>query len=516
MGSGSTQLTGPDLALGVRFADLKEGEPLLGHAHGEPVILVRRGADAYAVGATCTHYSGPLAEGLVVGDTVRCPWHHACFDLRTGAAGAPALSPIACYEVDRQGALVVVGEKRLQPKARQRGQARASVVVIGAGAAGAAAVETLRAVGYQGSLALVGAEEPGPVDRPNLSKDYLAGNAPEEWIPLRGPAHYRDLNVEFIANDPAVAIDLGKRQVTLKSGRKGGYERLVIATGAEPVRLPIPGADLAHVHTLRTLADSRAIIARAGAGRKAVVIGASFIGLEAAAALRARGSDVEVVAPESLPLARILGEELGRYVLRLHEDHGVGFNLGRKPVSIESDGVTLDDGQRLPADVVVMGVGVRPRVALAQAAGLRCEDGILVDEYLKTGADGVYAAGDAARFPYSPLGAPVRIEHWVHAQRMGQAAARNLLGQKRPFRDAPFFWSAHYDLTLCYVGHAPRWDDIEVRGNLAERDATLVYRLAGKVAAVVTLGRDKQSLAAEAALEAGDQAALQGLLAETP
>ncbi len=513
MGAEPIELSGPDLTQGIDARELKDGEPLLGHARGEAVMLVRRGDRFFATGATCTHYGGPLAEGLVVGETIRCPWHHACFDLNSGdVLGAPALNPIPCFEVKRRGELLSVGARKTPSRPIVKRGAPKSVVVIGVGAAGAWAVDTLRMAGDAGPLALIGAEDPGPVDRPNLSKDYLAGKAPEEWIPLRDANYYKALKVEFIANDAATALDVEAKRITLKSGRKGTYDCLLIATGAEPIRLSIPGADLPHVHTLRTLADSRAIATHAKSSNRVVVIGASFIGLEVAASLRAREMEVYVVAPEALPLARVMGEEIGRFVTRLHEDKGVHFLLGRKPASIAADAVTLDNGQQLSADLVVMGIGVRPRVALAEAAGLDCDTGVIVDEFLRTSAPGVFAAGDVARFPYAPAGASARIEHWVHAQRMGQAAARNMLGWNRAFRAVPFFWSAHYDVTLAYVGHASEWDSIDLNGDLEAREATVTYRRAGAVVAVVTVGRDRQNLVIEAAMEKGDLAALEHAL----
>ena len=504
------QLGGPDFADGVGLAELREAEPLLGHAHGQAVIVVRRGERVYATGAQCTHYGGPLSEGLVVGDTIRCPWHHACFHLASGEAiGAPALNPITCFQVLREGGRVRVGSERTAPVPRKPASAPSSIVILGSGAAGAAATEMLRREGYTGPLTLVGTES--PVDRPNLSKDYLAGNAPEEWIPLRDEAFYRSIDVELVTGDAARALDAAGKVVTLESGRRLAFDALLYATGAEPVRLPLPGADRPEVHVLRTLADSRAIIARAGKGRRAVVLGASFIGLEAAASLRARGVEVDVVAPEPVPLARVVGDEVGGFVRSVHEEHGVRFHLGRKPAAIADGEVTVDDGTRLPCDFVVMGVGVRPRLTLAEAAGLPIDRGVVVDEYLRA-APGIYAAGDVARYPDPRSGEKVRIEHWVVAERMGQAAARNMLGAMRPFRDVPFFWSAHYDVTLGYVGHAEAWDAIEIRGSLETRAALVAYRQAGRVAAVVTLGRDRASLAAEAAMEQGDEAALEAVV----
>ena len=505
MGSANTELSGPDFAEGIELSTLEEGKPLLGHASGEAVVLVRNGNEVFATGATCTHYSGPLAEGLVVGRTLRCPWHHACFSLETGEAiGGPALSPIACYAVLRDGTRVKVGEKREPPRrSLPVTNAPASIVVVGAGAAGAAAVEALRREGYCGPLVLVGDEEPGPVDRPNLSKDYLAGTAPEEWIPLRSADFYRELGVELVLSDPVERFDAKARTVTLKSGKTLSFGALLLATGARPRKLDVAGADAAHVHVLRTLADSRAIIAALHGKQNAVVIGASFIGLEVAASLRHRGLEVDVVAPDAVPLARILGEEVGRFVQKLHEEHGVRFHLGRRPARISPDSVTLDDGSALRASLVVAGVGVSPRTELAEAAGLEVNGGIVVDAELRTSAPGVFAAGDVARYPDPIAGQPARVEHWVHAERQGQAAARNMLGQARPFTDAPFFWSQHYDLTLAYVGHAQGWDHIETRGELAKRDFAAAYVKGGRIVAVLTVGRDLESLRAEATFERG-------------
>jgi len=518
MGSQTEAATGPDLAAGVSFAALAEGTPLAGHVGADAVILVRLGDAVFATGASCTHYGGPLALGLVEGETVRCPLHHACFSLRTGeAVGAPALNPIACYDVQRAGDTVRVGAPVAPAKrtldARAAAAAPASVVIVGAGAAGAAAAETLRREGYEGPVTLLGAEPPGPIDRPNLSKDYLAGTAPEEWMPLRPPEHYGELGVELVVDDEARALDVAARRVTLASGRALTYGALLLATGAAPIRLPIDGADRPDVYVLRTLADSRAVIAAAtaggsGGGRRAVVIGGSFIGLEVAASLRARGVEVAVVAPEAVPLARVLGEPVGSFVRGLHEAGGVAFHLGRKPVAIRAAGVALDDGAVLPADLVVMGVGVRPRVALAESAGLRLENGVVVDAQLRA-TEGIWAAGDVARYPDPRSGRAVRIEHWVVAMRQGQAAARNILGAARPFADVPFFWSVHYDVTIRYVGHAEAWDQLQVTGDLAARDATIAYRQGGRVMAVATIGRDRTCLLAARAMEHGDDAALE-------
>jgi NADPH-dependent 2,4-dienoyl-CoA reductase/sulfur reductase-like enzyme/nitrite reductase/ring-hydroxylating ferredoxin subunit len=513
MGSDQAQASGPDLTQGVPFADLKEAVALLGNVRGEAVMLVRRGQEVFAVSATCTHYSGPLAEGLVVGETVRCPWHHACFDLRTGQPErAPALNPISCFQVERSGDQVRVGDKLVPaPKAR-RASPPESIVIIGAGAAGNAAAETLRREGYAGRLTMIGRETSVPYDRPNLSKDYLAGNAPEEWIPLRSEDFYREHEITLVLGSAAERIDPRAKTVSLADGRSLTWDRLLLAAGADPIRLDVPGGSLPHVFTLRSLNDSRAIIAALAPGKKAVVVGASFIGMEVAAALRARQVEVAVVALDARPFERVLGPELGDLLRGVHASKGVAFHLGETVTRIEDKSVTLKSGATLPADLVIVGIGVRPALSLAESAGLALDRGVTVDEYLETSVPGIFAAGDVARWPDPHTGQRIRVEHWVLAERMGQGAAHNMLGLRRPFDAVPFFWSTQYDVTVNYVGHAERWDRIEIDGDLAARDARLVYRSGGKVLAVVTLGRDALSLRAEAALERDDGAGLEVLL----
>ena len=503
-----TKLTGPDLSAGVDASSLRAGEKLLGHAQGEPVLLVRLGDDFTAIAASCTHYGGPLAEGAIVGDTVRCPWHHACFSLRTGEAlAAPALNPVACWRVERRGERVVVTEKverdplaSTYPAGRLEPSALRHVVIVGAGAAGAAAAEMLRRCGYDGSLTIVDEDPDSPYDRPNLSKDYLAGNAPEEWIPLR-PAGFYDEHRITIVRGRVARIDPQARRLEIDGRDALPFDALLLATGAEPVHLNLPGEDAAHVHYLRSLADSRRIIDAAKRAKRAVVIGGSFIGLETAASLRARGLEVHVVAPESVPLERVMGRQLGDFIRALHEQKGVVFHLGRKPARIESGGVVLDDGARLDADLVVLGVGVRPRLTLAEQAGLTIDRGVVVNEWLETSAPGIYAAGDIARWPDPHTGERIRVEHWVVAERMGQTAARNILGARERFDDVPFFWSAHYDVSINYVGHAERWDATVVDGEAANHDVAVRFDRAGKPLALATIFRDAESLEFELARE---------------
>jgi apoptosis-inducing factor 3 len=514
--------TGPDLRAGVAADDLAEGELLPGHVDGEAVLLVRTGGEVYAVGAECTHYGVSLAEGLLAGGTLRCPAHHAAFDPRTGqAVRAPALRPLPCWEVEARDGRLFVTRRRAEPAPAPRGARPGdpeSIVIVGAGAAGSAAAERLRREGYAGRLTLIGAEPAPPYDRPNVSKDYLAGSAPEEWMPLWPDAFFAEQEIDLVLGARVAKIDPRAREVRTLSGGAYGYDRLLLATGADPVRLPIPTRGMRHVHYLRTLHDARGVIAGAEGARTAVVVGASFIGLEAAASLRARGLEVHVVAPHRHPLGQVLGPRAGDWIQSLHEARGVVFHLEDTVAAIAEDRVTLRSGTTIAAQLVVVGIGVRPGVGLASWAGLTLEDGaVAVDECLETSVPGVFAAGDLVAWPDPRTGRRIRSEHWTVAQRQGQTAALNLLGERQPFRDVPFFWSVHYETMVRYVGHAGRWDRLDVVGDLEAGEATLAFHGraadgAERVLAVATVGRDREALRAEAALERYDWDALESLL----
>lgn len=503
-----SKTTGPDLTAGVAVTELKAGEPFLGHVGKDPVILVRTAQGISAVGAVCAHYHGPLEHGLVVGDSIRCPWHHACFSLKDGEVlGAPGLSPLPCWRIEEQAGRIFVREKlpaitRSSRHVPAGAKAPESVVIVGGGAAGEATATALRFHGYQGPVTILSAEDSLPPDRPNLSKDYLAGTAPVEWVPVRNSAYYEKRGITLLQGAKVVSLDPANKKLATTDGREFGYGALLIATGAEPVRLTTPGTELPHVHYLRTIADCEGIIQGIqGGARRALVIGASFIGLEVAAALRTRGLEVHVVGPEARPLERVLGPELGDLVLSLHEKKGVVFHLGATVTAIAGKEATLSKGGTLAADLVVIGVGVRPVMELAGQAGLARDKGIRVDEYLETSAPGIYAAGDVARWPDKRTGMPLRVEHWAVAQRHGQTVARNMLGLHEPYTAVPFFWSQHYEVAINYVGHAEGWDRLEVDGDPMKLDCAVSYKRDGKLLAQATVYRDHQSLETEAAME---------------
>ena len=497
--------TGPDLTQGVSLGDFSD-DKLQGHVRDQQVLLVRRGHEIFAIDAQCSHYHGPLIDGLVVGESIRCPWHHACFDLRSGeAVRAPALSPLTCWRVERRNDRIFVLEERPSPTplAKVSADRPDKIVIVGGGAAGFAAAEMLRRREFRGSIVLLSSDTAAPVDRPNLSKDYLAGSAPEDWLPLRPDNFYADAAIDLRLKTEVARVDAKAHRVETTGGDSIAYDRLLLATGSEPVRLSIPGADRPHVHTLRSLADCRAIISLAKLPRHALVVGASFIGLEVAAALRARDIEVHVVAPEKRPMERILGPEMGDFVRALHEEHGVKFHLEDTVVGIEDDRATLKSGGTIEAGLVVVGIGVRPRLALAEQAGLALDRGILVNAFLETSVAGIYAAGDVARWPDPHCGRSIRVEHWVVAERQGQTAALNMMGQREKFEAVPFFWSQHYDVPINYVGHAEQWDEIDIDGVIESKDCLLKYKRQGRVLAVASIYRDRASLEAELAMERG-------------
>jgi NADPH-dependent 2,4-dienoyl-CoA reductase/sulfur reductase-like enzyme/nitrite reductase/ring-hydroxylating ferredoxin subunit len=506
------QASGPELSQGIELSDIPDGGMLTAQVQGEPVVAVRRGEEVFVLGASCGHYGAPLWDGVFLGNEVRCPWHHARFDVRTGeAVNPPSPRGIPTWLVVREGSRVRTGARREATAAKTAVRnTPSSVLIVGAGGAGDACAEQLRRRGYDGPITLVAKDGEGwPIDRPNISKDVLAGSAPDEWLPIRGGEYYEANRIELVEGE-VTRLDPGGRVAHLAGGRSIPYGVALLATGASAIRLPIPGADLPHVHLLRTLPDMKGIIAALRPGQKALVIGASFIGLEVAASFRARKVEVTVIAPETRPLERVLGAEVGTFIQSLHEEKGVQFRLGRKPASITASAVTCDDGSTVPAELVMMGVGVRPNLAVAEKSGLKVDKGVVVDANLRTSAPGIWAAGDIARFPRG--GESWRIEHWVVAEQHGQAAARDMLGIGAPYGHVPFFWSQHYDVPINYVGHAEAWDTAQVAGSLKDRNALIAYRQKGRIAALASIYRDRDSLLAEDALGRNDQAALEKLM----
>lgn len=473
----------------------------------EEILLIKEGEQYHAVGASCSHNGAPLQDGMIASGQIRCPWHHARFCLKTGAAvGAPALEPLSLYHVRRHEGRIFLAKTQSQTLASARGSEERRVVIIGAGAAGFACADMLSKLHFDGSIALVNADHDMPYDRTVCSKHYLAGKyeraelfLPNEEllsIPKGSPGHVR------LLQHSATALNVNAREVTLDSGERLHFDVLVLANGAEPERLSLPGLDTDRVYVLRTLKDADAIIAAATAAQSVVVVGASFIGLEAAAALRQRKLNVHVIAPDEIPLAKSVGSAVGNMIRTVHEKYGVVFHLGRKLASYAGTKATLDDGTELDADFIVLGTGVRPRTQLAEDAGLAVASsdkggGVIVNERLETQVSGIFAVGDISRYPNAVTGKPIRIEHWVHAQRQGQFVARRIMGDNDAFEDIPFFWTAHFDTSLRYLGHVNELGEPSVEGNIEAQNFALTFSDATGGEALLTCNQDLKSLETE-------------------
>ncbi len=362
--------------------------------------------------------------------------------------------------------------------------------IVGASLAGAKAAEALREEGFDGRIVLIGDEPERPYERPPLSKGYLRGEA-ERRPYVHEESFYSEQEIELRLSTTVERIDPGRSELSLAGGETLHFDRLLLATGAEPRRLAIPGADLEGVLYLRSIEDSEAIRGRIDEGGRLVTIGAGWIGAEVAASAKQRGCDVAIVEQAKVPLERVLGPELGEVYRDIHTDHGVRFIGGAAVEAIEGEtkvaAVRLADGRRVKADFVVVGVGVEPRVRLARAAGLAVDNGVVCDEYLQTDAANVFAAGDIANAPHPLFGVRLRVEHWANALHQGPAAARNMLGQRERWERIPYFFSDQYEIGMEYSGYAAEWDEIVIRGDLSSRKFVAFWSTDGRVLAGMTV-----------------------------
>ena len=488
--------------------DLHDGEMKEISVGEVKILLARVGDNFHAVSATCPHYGGPLAEGTLCGTRVVCPWHHAAFNIVNGnMEDPPALDSLVSYPLRIDGERIMLSlpedaEDRRMPAMCKRDTSVDSrqFVIIGAGAAGYAAAQTLREEGFRGSVVMITREDRAPYDRPNLSKDYLQGHAEPEWMPLRGDDFFKENDITLLLNREVTHVDARNKTITFESGETMDYDALLVATGGAPVRLNIPGSDLKNVCVLRSFADADSIIETSKHCRRAVVVGASFIGMEVAYSLRERGLEVTVIAPSQEPFEATLGAEVGALFRRVHESHGVRFKLGNIVYGFEGnhnvEAVALDNGELIETDMVVVGVGVRPVTQFLEGVELDQGGAVVVDSRLRA-ADGLFAAGDIASFHDSRSGGHMRIEHWRTAQQQGRTAARNMLGRNVAFDAVPFFWTRQFDIGLLYVGHAAGWDEIIYRGDVASQDFLAFYVKDKRVRAVAGMNRDREMAAAE-------------------
>ncbi len=495
-------------------SDLRAGEMKEVSVGETRILLARVGDSFHAVSATCPHYGAPLVDGVLSGERIVCPWHHACFNVASGdLEEPPALDALVSYDTRVEGERIIV---RLPDDANDRRSPSMAVcdtaadprhfVIIGAGAAGYVAAQTLREEGFQGRITMITREDRAPYDRPNLSKEYLQGHAEPEWMPLRPDEFFDEHGIDLIRHKEVTHVDARSKTITFKDGETIAYDASLVATGGTPVRLNIPGSDLKNVCVLRSFADADSIISLASSLSRVVVVGASFIGMETAYSLRERGLEVTVVAPSSEPFEATLGPEVGALFRRLHESHGVKFKLGSIVYRFEGnhkvEAVVLDSGERIETDMVVVGAGVRPATSFLEGVALDESGGVLVDSRLRA-AVGLYAAGDIACYPDPRAGGRVRIEHWRTAEQQGRVAARNMAGRDAPFDGVPFFWTRQFDAGLLYVGHAASWDEIIYHGEVSSRDFLAFYLKDDRVLAVAGMNRDREMAAAEELMRLG-------------
>ena len=491
-----------DLTQWSEIEEVPDGGILAGVVGEDSVFVWRSGNRLKAYSATCPHLGAPLNKGIVIGATIRCPWHHACFDLATDeATAAPAFDALLEYPVTFDDNRFFVKPASAQTPRRivQREASLGTMAIVGVGAAGFAAADAIRKIGC-GGVTIFSNEAEQPYDRTLLTKDYLEGAFGDDRLPIARHSLV-DLGVDFEGDASVQQIEPEHKRLRLANGDERSYEKLLLATGAAPRRLDVPGGDLPHVMVLRSLRDCRRILANVISGARVAVVGGSFIAMEAAASLFGRGLSVDVIAPEEHPLEKVFGRELSDLILETHARKGVRLHLGSPVARIEDKQVLLQGGERIDADIVIVGIGVEPRLQLAKAAGLTLDRGVVVNSRLQTSDPNIFAAGDIARWPDPHTGENIRVEHWVVAERQGQVAAASMLGRDQAFTMVPFFWTKHFDLSIRYVGHAAKWDEARVEGDLAHRDGLVRFRLAGRDLAVATVERDNESLRAELTME---------------
>lgn len=497
-------------------ADVAEGQMTQVDANGTPVLLARVGGRLHACTAHCTHYGAPLATGVLDGTRVVCPWHHAVFDVASGAlCEPPALDALKTFDVRESGGDVfvrvpapaeIVGEGADYAETDGETPEMAAptdgrlFLVLGAGAAAQACAEALREEGFTGRIALAASEATPPYDRTKLSKGVAAGTAGDASLPLRDAAFYTRHGIDLWTGRTAERLDPDTKTVRFADGETVVYDACLVATGGTPNRLPVPGADLPGVFVLRSLADAHALVAAADGATRAVVVGASFIGMETASSLTDRGIAVTVVDRADTPLAAALGADVGGVFQTAAEAKGASFRLGAGIERIEADdggglAVVLASGERLAGDLVVMGVGVRPATAFLDGAPFRRADGGLETDAALRLADSLFAAGDVAAFPDAGSGRRVRIEHWRLAMQHGRATARAMLGHDEPFAGVPFFWTSQFGIGLRYVGHAEKPNETVIDGSLADRTFVAYYAEGDRIVAAAAIGRDRDAAA---------------------
>ncbi len=487
----------------AQFDDLQDGQMKQVSVAGLDILLVRVDGKYHAMGAHCVHYGAPLVKGVLTGNHLICPWHHAVYDVTTGDhIEPPGRNCLTSFSITINGQDVDLtvtrgaSEHRMPDFCKANKDDLREIGIVGAGAAASMAAETLRKEGFTGKITLLTYEDDFPYDRPNISKEYMAGEADPEWMPLRSPQFYADNEISIVFGRRVTNVDLRTREVTFDDDERRTFDMLLLATGGTPRTLPVPGADGKNVFLLRTMHDADQILERLADirdTRRVVIIGSSFIGMEVASSLRHRDVEVTVVSTDKVPFEKNLGPRVGRFLFNLHQQHGVEFHLDASVERIESSDngtatttTVLADGTRLESDLVIVGIGVRPATDFIQGTTLNKDGSLTVDASMKLtdpACPNVWAAGDIATFPHPQTGQPIRVEHWRLANQHGKIAGCNMAGNSKTYQEVPFFWTRHHGTTLKYVGHTQQWDNITFDGSPESGDFVAYYIKDGRVLA---------------------------------
>ena len=493
----------------AKTSNLKDGEmKSFSIGEGVEILITKIDGKFYAMDAHCTHYGAPLEEGVLCDGVIICPRHHACFNARTGdLMEPPAMNSLRNYEVKITGDEVIVNIPEKPEPGRVPGMVKQDTktdkrifIILGAGAAGNAAAQALREGGFKGYIIMITQENHLPYDRPNLSKAYLSGEAPAEWMPLRSDDFFKENGIEMLFNKKIKEVDIVKKEILTDKSEKFIFDKLLLATGGVPRKLNIPGSDLKNIFYLRSFDDSDKIIQAAKSAEKVVVIGASFIGMETAFSLSERKLDVTVIGPKKVPFENVFGREIGMLFKKAHEEHGVKFKLDAAISKFEGkdnvEAIVLENGEKIKTDLVVIGIGVKPATDFIKGIELQKDGGIKVNEFLQVN-DNIYAAGDIAQFPDLYSGQSIRIEHWRTAEQQGRIVGFNMAGKKTPFKGIPFFWTEQAGLDLKYAGHAKHWDSIYTQGDISSKNFISFFIKDGKVVAAIGNNHNKEIAALE-------------------
>ncbi|MBN2105164.1 FAD-dependent oxidoreductase [bacterium] len=495
----------------AELADLQNNQPVVIKVDDHEIFLLRQDNDVVAVGNECPHHGAPLNEGFITDHELVCPWHNARFDLQHGQPiSPPALDGLPVYETRVDKGAVFIRAKKEPAISKPEGPEPRVILIVGAGAAAQSAAETFRRQGFAGKIQMLTREKDLPYDRTLLSKPYLSGQKTDENMLLRSQEFYEDLEIEVMTGCMVHEIDISKRKAYAGQGESFIYTQCLLATGGIPRKPGIPGEDLNNVVTLRSWDDGRKIRSALKKVKQVLIVGAGFIGLEAAASLRDAGVRVHLVAPEKVFLAPVFGEAVGKYLLSQHESRGVRFHLGHTVKEYHGDKMgyvreaELSDGTLLPVELVIEGLGIDPAVDYLKGTGLLENGEVLVDGRLQTHHPEIFAAGDIARIPDPVTGEPHRFEHWVEAQRQGKHAALSMLGAEDNYNEVPFFWTRQYGQSLKYIGNAPQFDRTAVLGDIRKGEFLIGYYSGGRLSAAASIGMDAELFEVEKHLKRSD------------